>query len=191
VGWLWEVGVCGFLLSSVQAAEQIPVMGLKFIGVVKTATRKFPMHALDSVEVKTRGERHTCVNKTADGRVRMKAMVWLDRERRYFISTASSAAEVSPYTRRRWRQLEAGLEKVEIVVPQPAVTELYYSCCTKIDQHNRCRQADLEIEKVFQVKERGFRVSFSLLAMIIVDSWMVCRGEPRTLPKRILHTSCK
>jgi hypothetical protein len=29
--------------SSVQAAEQLLSMGLKFIGVVKTATRKFPM----------------------------------------------------------------------------------------------------------------------------------------------------
>jgi hypothetical protein len=68
--------------SSVQAAEQRLVMGLKFIGVAKTATRKIPMQALGSVEMETRGERHTYVNKTADGRVRMMTMVWLCRERR-------------------------------------------------------------------------------------------------------------
>jgi hypothetical protein len=71
-------------------------MGLKFIGVVKTATRKFPMQALGSIKMEMRGERHTYVNKTEDGRVRMMAMVWLDRERRYFISTASSGVEGSP-----------------------------------------------------------------------------------------------
>jgi Transposase IS4 len=34
--------------ASVQAAEHLLSMGLKFIGVVKTATRKFPMQALGS-----------------------------------------------------------------------------------------------------------------------------------------------
>jgi Transposase IS4 len=52
--------------SSVQAAEQLQVMGLKFIGVVKTATRNFPMQALGSIEMGTRGERHTYVNKIAE-----------------------------------------------------------------------------------------------------------------------------
>jgi hypothetical protein len=37
-------------------------MGLKFSGVVKTDTRKFPMQALGSVEMETRGERHTYVS---------------------------------------------------------------------------------------------------------------------------------
>jgi hypothetical protein len=93
------------------------------------------------------------VNKTDDGRVRMMAMVWLDRERRYFISTASSGVEGSPYTRTRWRQLDSGPARVEVVVPLPEVVELYYSCCARIDEHNRCRHADLEMEKRFQVKE--------------------------------------
>jgi hypothetical protein len=44
------------------------------------------MQALGSIEMEMRGERDTYVNKTEDGRVRMMAMVWLDRERRYFIS---------------------------------------------------------------------------------------------------------
>jgi hypothetical protein len=58
----------------------------------------------------------------------------------------------------------------------PEAAELYYSCCAKIDQHNRCRQADLEMEKRFPVKEWSFRVNSSLLAMIFVDSWMEHRG---------------
>jgi hypothetical protein len=84
--------------------------------------------------------------------------------------------EGSPYTRTRWRQLDSGPARIEVVVPLPEVVELYYSCCAIIDQHNRCRQADLEMEKRFQVKEWSFRVNFSLLDMIVVDSWMVYRG---------------
>jgi hypothetical protein len=81
------------------------------------------------------------------------AMSWLDRERRYFVATACSAVEGEPYSRIRWHQLADGLERVKIKVPQPEAAEVYYSCCASIDRHNRCRQADLGIEKKFQVKE--------------------------------------
>jgi hypothetical protein len=89
--------------SNVQAAEKLRVMGLSFIDIAKTATRNFPMQTLGSIAMGTRGERHTYVNKTAEGRVRVMEMVWLDRERRYFITTATSAAQGIPYTRRRWQ----------------------------------------------------------------------------------------
>jgi hypothetical protein len=65
---------------------------------------------------------------------------------------------------------------VELVVPLPEVAELCYSCCARLDQHNKCRQADLEMEKRIQIKEWTFRASSSLLDMKIVDSWMVNRG---------------
>jgi Transposase IS4 len=162
--------------SSVQAAEHLLSMDLKFIGVIKTATRKFPMQALGCHQMGERGERMCFVNKDSNGDPRMLAMVWLDRERRYFVATASSAADGKAYTRVRWRQLEDGPRKVEINVPQPEVSELYYSCCAAIDKHNRCRQADLGLEKKFQVKEWSFRVNSSLLAMLVVDAWMIYTG---------------
>jgi hypothetical protein len=162
--------------ASVQTAEHLLSMGLKFIGVIKTATRKFPMQALGSHQMGERGDRCCLVNRDIEGAVRMLAMVWLDRERRYFVATASSAADGTPYSRVRWRQLENGPCRMEINVPQPEVADIYYSCCAAIDRHNRCRQADLRLEKKFQVKEWSFRVNSSLLAMIIVDSWLIYSG---------------
>jgi hypothetical protein len=178
--------------ASVQAAEHLLSMGLRFIGVVKTASRKFPIKALGSIEMSERGERHTFVHKDADGRPKILAMSWLDRERRYFVATAYSAAEGEPYRRVRWRQLADGPERITITVPQPELAEVYYSCCASIDRHNRCRQADLGIEKSFQVKEWSFRVNSSLLAMIVVDTWLLysgSRGERRSMSQGEFYES--
>jgi len=45
--------------ASVAAANQLLTTGLRFIGVVKTATRGYPMKALSTLEVDTRGENAT------------------------------------------------------------------------------------------------------------------------------------
>jgi Transposase IS4 len=55
--------------DSVQAAEQLMSMGLRFIGVVKAGTRKFPMRALGSLEMSFKGEMHIYVQKGGDGAV--------------------------------------------------------------------------------------------------------------------------
>jgi hypothetical protein len=159
-------------------------MGLRFIGEVKTASRKFPLKALGSIEMSERGERHTFVHKDADGRPKILAMSWLDGERRYFVATASSAIDGEPCSRIRWRQLPDGPKRITIKVPQPEVAEVYYSCCASIDRQNGCRQADLGMEKQFQVKEWSFRVNSRLLAIIVVDSWLVysgANGERRSM----------
>lgn len=116
------------------------------------------------------------VHMNLDGSHRMMALMWMDRERRYFISTTSSAEEGEPYSRIRWRQLEDGPKRVKLIVPQPKVCELYYSACAQIDRHNGCRQADLNLEKKVGSKDLSFRVNCWLLAMIIIDSWQLYSG---------------
>lgn len=48
--------------------------------------------------------------------------------------------------------------------------------CTKIDQQNRCRQADLNIEKKMQTKSWALRVNSTILSMVVVDAWLVFNG---------------
>ena len=65
-------------------------IGIRFIGVVKTATKTFPLKYLSSIELdEGRGQRVGVVLKS-HGAPTMMAYVWMDRDRRYFISTASS-----------------------------------------------------------------------------------------------------
>lgn len=81
------------------------------------------------------------------------AVVWVFQNIRYFISTASSVQLGKHVIRNRWRQLtdiesDDPAVRVRILVEQPRVCEAYYSTCGAIDQINRCRQANLKIERV-------------------------------------------
>lgn len=163
--------------ASVGAVEELARMRLRFIGVVKTATRRFPMQYLSTRVFHNRGERHGIVGKDADNNINMMAFVWLDRERRYFVCSAGSLAEGEPYIRHRWRQVsqekDAPPERVQLTVPQPRAAELYYKVCAKIDQHNRDRQSTLGIERKLVTNEWSLRVCLSIFSMIVVDTWKV------------------
>jgi hypothetical protein len=62
-----------------------------------------------------------------DGKLAAMALVWIDRELRYFISTASSVFEGAKYYRTRWRQLQDGAQRVTLEIKQPRVAKLYYN----------------------------------------------------------------
>ena len=139
--------------ASVPAAKLLYRHGLLFIGVVKTATKEFPMAYLSEQVLTERGSSKCLVNhKEDDDDADLIAMVWMDRDRRYFISSASSANLGNPCVRTRWRQIDevstnSDPNRMELNIPQPEICEHYYSACGKIDMHNRCRQDDLNLEK--------------------------------------------
>jgi Transposase IS4 len=112
------------------------------------------------------------VGKDDFGDLAMLAFVWHDRERHYFIASGSSMAEGTPQTRDHWRQVEKDkfslLVKQTISVPQPKATEIYYSTCGKIDQHNRDRQATLGLERQIKTHDWASRVNMSILSMCIL-----------------------
>lgn len=84
--------------ASVNCCEALREMGLKFVGVVKTATKKFPMNRLATTRLHQRGDRYGLVHKNPlTGRPNLIAFVWLDRERRYFISSGPCLVEGTPY----------------------------------------------------------------------------------------------
>jgi len=162
--------------ASVAAANQLLTMGLRFIGVVKTATRGYPMEALSTLEVDTRGDNATYTHSTPEGAVKLMALMWVDRERRYFVSSTSTSMPGEPYDRVRWRQIAENAERVALSVKLPQVAQAYYECCAQIDRHNRCRQNDLRLEHKLATHDWSMRVNLSLLGMCIVDSWLLYSG---------------
>jgi len=113
-------------IASVATAQKLLVMGLRFIGVVKTAKMRFPMASRTIVPLGARGEHFSYKHASADGVTDLMAVLWVDRERRYFIASASSALPGQPYTRRRWRQGDESAARVALTVPQPQVAERFY-----------------------------------------------------------------
>jgi hypothetical protein len=149
--------------------------GVRFIGVVKTATSSYPMKLLQSKVLPSRGDRESRVHRR-DGKISAMAAVSVDRGRRYLVSTASSVVEGAMCGRTKWRQLEGGAQRVTVKVKQPHVAELYYSSCSMIDRHNRCRQSDLMLERKYQTHDWSVRVCYSLLGTVGVASWLLYAG---------------
>jgi hypothetical protein len=175
--------------ASVEAALHLQARRIRFIGVVKTATSSYPMKLLQSKVLSSRGEWRSYVHRR-DGKIVAMAVVWVDRERRYFISTASSVIEGATYERTRWRQLDDGAQRVTLEVKQPRVAELYFTSCAMIDRHNRCRQDDLMLERKYQTQDWSVRINHSLLGMVIVDSWLLyagARGPLRSMKQRTFY----
>jgi len=170
--------------ASVTAARQLLGMGLRFIGVVKTATRGYPMGALSVITLKARGQHVAYTHATADGVTDLMALLWVDRKRHYFIASASTSLSGTPYERMPWRQTGAHAERVVLTVSQPQVAKTYYTCCSQIDRHNRCRQDNLRLEHKLVTHDWSMRVSLSLLGMCVVIAWMLhseARGGTATL----------
>jgi hypothetical protein len=183
--------VCGdSYFASVPAARMMMRYGMRFIGVVKSATRQYPMPFLSQVELNNRGDRKGMVTRGGEtnSEPKMMAFVWMDRQRR------SSLAEGSPYKRQRWRQLgdasgddHADPQLVDLVVPQPKAAEVYYETCAMIDRHNRHRQDTLGIENKLVTQNWSMRVNLTVFSMIVVDTWLAysqCKGESAMLEKQ-------
>ena len=163
--------------TSINAVTVLRMMGLRFIGVIKTATKKFPMSYLSNLELVQRGDYKGLVARGTDGQPTMLSFVWMDRDRRYFIASASSLDSGIPYSWNRWRQvlleLDALPENVELTILQPKATEVYYRTCSVIDQHNRHRQDNLKTEKKLETKKWDMRVNLTIFSMIVVDTWLM------------------
>ena len=126
--------------ASVPASEELWNHGLCFIGVIKTATRKFLMEYLSNIQFHNQGDMCGLLTRPVDRtNPVLGAFVWMDRNRRYFICTGGSMEKGRTYTRTRWRQEEpapnADPNMVELTIPQSITVEIYYSACGQIDRH--------------------------------------------------------
>jgi hypothetical protein len=88
--------------SSVQTALQCQTKGFQYIGIVKTATRSFPMQYLSRVSLADRGRHHVAIHTVGDAAIDMAAFVWVDKEWRCFITAASSLQPGTVIERSRW-----------------------------------------------------------------------------------------
>lgn len=166
--------------ASVSTLVELKRLGFAFVGVVKTATKQFPMAYLQSQELTARGDLRAVVSKDDQGHNCMLAFVWVDRERRYFICNGGGLDPAMPIFRERWRQVDetvnAEPEHVQLEIPQPQATDIYYSVCGRIDQSNRTRQDDLEIERLLRTHDWSIRVNLSIFGIELVDTYYVYNG---------------
>ena len=126
------------------SAEELCKHGIRFIGVIKTATRKFLMAYMSNIDFHNKGDISGLLTSLVyRTKLVLGDFVWMDRNRWYFIFTGGSMEKGRPYTCTLWRQEgptpNAEPNMVDLTIPHPITAELYYSACGQIDSHNRCR----------------------------------------------------
>jgi hypothetical protein len=111
--------------------------------------------------------------KTADGISYLLSFVWMIHDRKNSIAVGRTLSDGTPIDRTRWRQIgddpEADPVRVELTIANPKAAEVYYSACTKIDQHNRDWQVTLMLERKLVANSWSTRVDLSILAALLVD----------------------
>ena len=157
--------------TSVPCAIAMHDMGLRFIAVVKTATKQYPQNYLSTVELPEKGNYKGVLNIEPTTGYTFLAFVWVDRKRRYFIYNCCSLSQGLPYTKICYRQIEEVAtniepDRLEVNIPQPKCAEEYYSCCTMIDSNNRSRQATLNIERKYGTHNWYMRVNLSIFSIM-------------------------
>ena len=150
--------------------------GLKFIGVVKTATKMLPMKYVQSIELQKSGDRVGLVRRKEEGDCDLLGFTWMDRQRRDFIYSSSSTSDGEPKIRRSLRQeseeVNADPDNITLIIDQPKTCEYYYNYCSMVDHHIRCRQADLRLKRKLVTRYLSKRINISLLSICFVDTWL-------------------
>jgi hypothetical protein len=135
--------VCQPYFASVGDTLLLLATGLRLTGVAKTATWMFPQHALSTLEMENKRE-HRGLLGTGPNSENIMTFVWTDKDRQYSIFSTSSLSPGVPYSQDRWWQVDTSpnsdAEREILTTPQPAVAEIYYDSCAKIDQRNHCQQ---------------------------------------------------
>lgn len=75
--------------GSVRTGLLLLTIGLRFSGVVKTATHVYPMGTLSDIPLQARGEHVSYKHANVDGIVGKMAVLRMDRNCRYFVITTS------------------------------------------------------------------------------------------------------
>ncbi len=132
----------------VEAALAMKEKGLTFIGNVKQCSRRFPMEFLGNTTLPRRGSRAVLASIDEEtGETELVAISWVDRNRRFFVTTTCAIGEGEDVFCKRLRQLDksgrAPPDTVIIEVAQPKAIATYYKGAGTIDRHNMIRADEL------------------------------------------------
>ena len=82
--------------ASVTAVKVLKNVGFRLIGVIKTATKQYPIAHLQNVEINERRDSRALLSKDKEGKVDALALLWVDCNQRYFITNAQGVEESEP-----------------------------------------------------------------------------------------------
>jgi len=111
------------------------------------------------------------------GKTELIAISWVDRNRRFFVTTTCGIGEGEDVFHKRLRQLgKSGRvppDKVIIEVVQPNAIATYYKGAGTIDWHNRIRTDELRMDRNLATRHWDKRFNLGVLGIICVDAYLL------------------
>lgn len=101
-------------IASVSTSEALMKFRTRYIGVVKNAVREFPMQYLSPREITQRVDHISTAWQNLDTNNSLMAVLWMDREWRYFKSRCHTTNRGTAIFRGRWKPVKG--EDKEIVL---------------------------------------------------------------------------
>ena len=153
-------------------------MGLVFVGVEKQATRKFPMYHLQSKQFTCRGDSSGLVStEVNEGVTEMMMFVWVDCNRKYFVTIIESLEKGHTFLRHKWCQVNEDVnaeEQMEQLDNHKTLeVDIYYAMCSYIDWNNQRRCDDINLEKKLRTHNWYWRVKMSIFGVSVFDTYNV------------------
>ena len=142
-----RVIVADSAFASVKSAVALKARGLFFMGLVKTAHRKYPKKWAQAVPITLRGG-HKVATATEEG-AELRAVSWNDGKkdkssgeiiRKCIVASCGTTLPSTAHRKRRWRLVNGIDEAYCVSVPRPHIVAEYFDGAAKIDIHNHLRQ---------------------------------------------------
>jgi hypothetical protein len=160
--------------ASVEAAIACHDRGIHFSGLVKTATRRFPMAYLNALDLLSRGDHAVCVSKPSAS-CQLLAVAWNGGKKRKCIVSTSGVTTLAakPATRIRYTNVGDGTSvKTEKVTPWPQVVSNYFLAANASDVNNHYRQGSLKLEESWITHTWWHRPLATVLGTIEADAYL-------------------
>ena len=176
--------MCGVSwFASVKNAIELRSRGLFFIGIVKTADKKFPLMTLITQCPQERGSSIT-MTATEEG-TDIIAYGWRDKKVHTFVSTCSTTLSGSPAKKRRYVEDGKIFYKE---VQRTKLAEEYYDGAPAVDIHNHIRQDGLSLESFWRT-ERWHHRFFAAMFGIIETNTFLAFNFFRTSGQKAEHSA--
>lgn len=154
--------------ASVKTACELYKRGLYFLGIVKTATRNYPMLEIKRRCPEERGG-YTYATSTTDQNCRLISLAWRDKKIHTFIGSCGTTMEGSPALKRR---LDEDGKKTIKEVKRPRLAEEYFEGAPAVDIHNHIRQSGLAVEAAWNTQKWHHRMFASLFGIIESNAFL-------------------
>jgi hypothetical protein len=175
--------------SSFLTAIALLKFGLFFIGIVKTATKCFPIKFLKAYESTNpaRGDiKLLTTNAIIDGALKIvMAVGWMTKMMKFFVATVGTTMEGKPHsvelTRKVLKDGKFITEHYTKTTVRPDIVAELFNGFSVIDVADHYRQGILHIEAAWKTKTWWHRIFATILGIIVTDCYFAYCLEYETL----------